>query len=220
MINKILFIILLTFSSTIIVAQEKEPHELLMMVTQEKEQHNLLHDSYDEQGEFEKGDVFLSALFGFDSETKGEEKDIALEVSTRVGYLFSERITGGIKLSLDNEKIEGENLHDIEIGHTLIGLFGRYDFTPHHRFSIFGEVGFDYLTSKRKEGNIEIKEDGYRIGMSPGITFFLNRNFAIEAFWGALEYRSKKVDGEAESTDQIIIGFDFEHINFGLAYKF
>ncbi|SED64454.1 Outer membrane protein beta-barrel domain-containing protein [Tenacibaculum sp. MAR_2010_89] len=178
------------------------------------------NDSYDEKGEFEEGDIFVSALFGFDSETKGNEKDIAVEFSGRLGYLFSNTLTGGIKLSLDNEIIEGTLHKNIDVSHTLIGLFGRYDFTPGHKFSIFGELGFDYLSSKSKDGNLEIKENGYKIGLSPGITYFLNKHFAIEAFWGALQYQTKKVNGEHESTHEFNIGIDFEHINFGLAYKF
>ncbi len=208
--SKMLFIFILIFSHALINAQEKENHE----------SSHESKDTYDERGEFEKGDIFISALFGFDKITKGEENDVELEMSGRLGYLITERVTGGVKISLENEKIEAEGLENEEIQKTLIGLFGRYDFTPHHKFSLFGEVGFDYITSKIEEGETEIEEEGFRVGMSPGITYFLNSHFAIEAFWGALEYRTSKVDGESESTDEIVIGFDFENINFGLAYKF
>ncbi|WP_271768029.1 outer membrane beta-barrel protein [Aquimarina algiphila] len=187
-----------------------------------KEEHHFAKD-YDKKGEFEQGDIFVSALFGFDSKKKGEEEDIKLELFTRVGYLISETIIGGIKLGYERESETeeiGTGLEESKSHNGLVGIFGRYDFTPGHKFSLFGELGVDYLTADKEVSGTKVKEDGYKVGLSPGLTYFLTDHFAIEAFWGALSYESTKVDGEEHSTDEIIVGFDFEHINFGLAYKF
>ncbi|WP_106794862.1 outer membrane beta-barrel protein [Aquimarina sp. Aq78] len=212
--KKILLLIITIASFSFANAQERHNNAT--------KEHHFAKD-YDKKGEFEQGDVFVSALFGFDSKTiknEGEEhKDIMLDVFTRVGYLISETVTGGVKFGYESEK-EEEGEEEIKSHHGLIGVFGRYDFTPGHKFSLFGELGVDYLTADIERNGLKNREKGYKIGLTPGLTYFLNDHFAIEALWGAISYESMKADKGEKSTDEIIVGFDFEHINFGLAYKF
>lgn len=165
--KKILLLIITIASFSFANAQERHNNAT--------KEHHFAKD-YDKKGEFEQGDVFVSALFGFDSKTiknEGEEhKDIMLDVFTRVGYLISETVTGGVKFGYESEK-EEEGEEEIKSHHGLIGVFGRYDFTPGHKFSLFGELGVDYLTADIERNGLKNREKGYKIWTHSWINIFL-----------------------------------------------
>lgn len=170
---------------------------------------------------FTKGDVFISGSFGFGSEKTGDNKTNTFNISPRVGYFVSENIAAGARINFSSEKRElGTNEETLSI--TTLGAFGRYYFSPTSKFSLFGELGVDYVASKfEEEGEPDAKLNGFGLGLAPGVSYFISNNFALEATWGILGYRTVKPDVDnAESTNNFDFGVNLDNINLGLVYKF
>ncbi|WP_378174534.1 porin family protein [Aquimarina sp. SS2-1] len=172
-----------------------------------------------QDGGFAKGDIFVSGSFGYDSESTGDNKNNTFSITPRVGFFVTENITVGARLGYTTQKIEvggGET----KINALNAGAFGRYYFTPSNKFSIFGELGLDYVSAKTEIASTDSTTDGFGINVGPGVSYFISDHFALEAFWGALGYATAKADGAADSTDLFTIGLDLDDINLGLVYKF
>ncbi len=168
---------------------------------------------------FANGDIFISGSFGYDSSSTGDAKDNTFEVSPRVGYFVAENIAIGARLGYTTRSQENGAGGEVDTNTFNVGGFGRYYFTPASKFSIFGEFGLDYFSSKVDVGAGDATTDGFGVGVGPGVSYFLGSNFAIEAFWGALAYASSNPE-QGESTDNFSIGLDLNDINLGLVYKF
>ncbi|WP_299180619.1 outer membrane beta-barrel protein [uncultured Aquimarina sp.] len=174
-----------------------------------------------QDGGFAKGDIFVSGSFGYNSTSTGDIKNNSFEFTPRVGFFVSENIAVGARLGFTTSKQEAPFTEDIKNNSFNAGAFGRYYFTPSSKFSVFGEVAFEYASSKQEQGTGELKINGFGLNVGPGVSYFLSDHFALEAFWGALAYATAKpdIDG-ADSTNAVSVGLDLDDINLGLVYKF
>jgi len=172
------------------------------------------------EGGFANGDVFISGAVGFGSSKTGEAKTNSFEVSPSVGFFVTPNIALGGRIGFSSEK-EEEGADELKTTAFTVGVFGRYYVTPASKFSLFGELAVDYGTSKVDDGTNDFKADGFGVQVAPGVSYFLGKNFAIEATWGVLGYSTVKPDVEgAESTNNFALGLNLRDINFGLVYKF
>ncbi|MFD2914391.1 outer membrane beta-barrel protein [Psychroserpens luteus] len=170
---------------------------------------------------FAEGDIFATGSIAFGSESEGDLKTNSFNFSPKAGYFVSENIAVGVALGVTTSKLEEPGFEDLKGNMFEAGVFGRYYFTPAKQFSIFGELGANYETSKLEQGPNELKNDGFNIGLAPGISYFVSDCFALEASFGVLNYATNEddIDG-AESTDTFSFGLDLTDINFGIVYKF
>jgi len=170
---------------------------------------------------FSKGDIFISGSFGLNSQSTGDIKNSSFQFTPRVGFFVADNIAVGARLGFTSGKQEVPFTEELKTSAINAGAFGRYYFTPSSKFSIFGEFGLEYASSKQEQGNTELKINGFGVNVGPGVSYFLSDHFALEAFWGAIAYATAKpdVDG-AESTDAISFGVNLDDINLGLVYKF
>lgn len=169
---------------------------------------------------FAKGDIFISGQFGYNSEKEGDRKNNTFTITPKLGYFISENIAIGPKLGYQSNSQEFAGGGELDINTFSLGAFGRYYFTPSTKFSLFGEFGVAYQSGKSDNGTTEITIDGFNLGGGPGISYFLNHNFALELFWGILEYSTLEPDNGGESIDNFNIGVGFDDLNLGLVYKF
>lgn len=177
---------------------------------------------------FAQGSTFITGAVGFGSDKTGDAKTNEFTISPSVGYFVTSNIAIGARVGFTSAKVSDEvanvNVEEKTDAFTA-GVFGRYYWMPASKFSIFAELGADYGTSKSTTktplGDFESKFNGFNIGFAPGINYFLNKNFALEAKWGVLGYSSVKpdVDG-AISTNSFDFGVNLSDINLGLVYKF
>ena len=171
---------------------------------------------------FAQGSTFITGAVGFASESIAEEKTSEFTIAPSVGYFVTPNIAIGAKLgytSLKNEEGSYEETTDL----LTAGVFGRYYWMPASKFSIFAELGADYrsLTEDDNITSNEYKSNGFAIQLAPGMNYFLNNNFALEAKVGVLGYSSDKPDYTgAEATDNFNIGLNLNDITLGLVYKF
>ena len=172
-------------------------------------------------GGFAKGDVFATGSVGFGSEKEGDVKDNTFSFSPKAGYFVTENIAVGVALGLTTTKNEVPNVEDFKTNMFEVGAFGRYYFTPAKQFSIFGELGANFESSKAEQGSNELKNNGFNLGVAPGISYFVSDCLSLEASFGVLNYSTNEddIDG-AESTDSFNFGLNLSDINFGITYKF
>ena len=171
---------------------------------------------------FAQGSTFITGAVGFASESIADEKTSGFTIAPSVGYFVTPNIAIGAKLgytSLKNEEGSDEETTDL----LTAGVFGRYYWMPASKFSIFAELGADYRSVTEDDNTIsnEYKSNGFAIQLAPGMNYFLNNNFALEAKVGVLGYSSDKPDYTgAEATDNFNIGLNLNDITLGLVYKF
>ena len=149
-----------------------------------------------------------------------------------MGGFTSDNFALGIIIGYEKGNPEGlEYLNDAKLKIFKIGIFGRKYYQIASKFSVFleGNISYDTATIEYESFSYynnpttieENKYNGYAISISPGISYFLNKHFALEANWGILQYSSSKLEEEdAESVDTFTIGLDFEDLSFALLYKF
>lgn len=157
-----------------------------------------------------------------------EEDDFALTVSTgafgsktgdveQSGYNFQfsnamfliKHVTVGLKFGFNGISSVNDNFS--------FGVFSRYYFTPEKRFSIYGNLGFDYMTQKKDNeiGNSSV------IKITPGVSYFLNENIIIEAGIGGFGFNSTIVKDEEASihTNKLFFGTDLSSLQFGIVFR-
>lgn len=178
------------------------------------------------EGGFSNGDVFISGSVGFSSTKTGNQKDNGFEIAPSVGFFVTNNIVLGGRLGYSSNKQENDqDGFDVETKSNSfqVGAFGRYYFTPASKFSFFGELGVDYVTTK-SEINVPVSEEykvnGFAVQVAPGVSYFLNNRLALEATFGILGYATAKPDFPgAEKTNVFNFGLDTRDISLGIIYK-
>ena len=167
---------------------------------------------------FLKGNSFISGSFDFQSETIGSVTKTNIAFSPRYGYFISDKIVLGGKLSIGQNKTTDSIV--IENNSVIsVGVFTRYYSSPQSRFSLFGQLGFNFNTQTENISKSNV--NGFDLGLSPGISYFLSDKFAIEATFGQLGFKTSKPDvAGAESTNNVNFEMNLSSVGFGLNYKF
>ena len=174
-------------------------------------------------GGFSKGSMFVSGAFSIDSEKTGDAKSSDFEIAPKFGYFVTDNIAIGGKLGYTSMK--EENAAGVEIQDDVkftVGAFGRYYFTPASQFSLYGQFGFDYSTVEDKLSVVDSKENEIDVRLGLGLSYFLNKNWAIEASWAGLGYTTNDNGGGTgvDSTDSFNLDADLRSFGFGVLYKF
>ena len=169
---------------------------------------------------FRPGDLFVTGSVGFGSEATGDNKSNSFNVSPRLGYFVEDNIALGVAIGYMSGKQESPGIADVKTTEFSAGVFGRYYVTPANNFSLFGELGLDYINSKIK-ADTEDTSNAFRIALAPGINYFVSEHFALEAKFGILSYRTDNPDADGvKNTDQFNIGLNLSDINIGAIYRF
>lgn len=168
-------------------------------------------------GGFAQGDVFITGSVGYASHSSGDTEANHFEIAPSAGYFVSENIALGLRIGYMSDKSEVGNTTTEELSTLILGAFGRYYFMPADQFSIFGELGLNYLSVNNDIGGGEA--NGFGLALAPGISYFVSSNFALEARFGILGYQTVEPDG-GESNDTFSFGVDMKDISLGIVYKF
>ena len=172
---------------------------------------------------FVKGDTFITGAVGYASTKTGNDKTNAFTVAPSAAYFVTPNVAVGARvgyLNLTND----DSIVKTKLDQFSAGIYGRYYWMAASRFSIFAELGADYTNSSYDDGivpTVKAKSNGFGVAFAPGINYFLDNNFALEAKVGVAGYSSDKPDfAGAKSTDNFSIGLNLNDITLGLVYKF
>ncbi len=172
---------------------------------------------------FAQGNTFITGAVGYTSTTVDNEKVSGFTISPSVGYFVSPNVALGAKLGYTNGKSE-EGSYEETLDLFTAGVFARYYWMPASKFSVFAELGADYRNTTADDNtpnSTKYKANGFGLQLAPGMNYFLNNNFALEAKVGILGYSSDKPDyAGADATDNFNVGLNLNDITLGLVYKF
>ncbi|PCE63750.1 outer membrane beta-barrel protein [Sediminicola luteus] len=169
----------------------------------------------------QKGDVAVSGNFAFGADKVGDLKTDQFEFSPSLGLMISDHVALGAGFKVGNLKKEVADEADIKLNNFSAGVFGRYYFTPKKRFTLFVQGELDYVRKKEKQGGNEINAKGFATALSGGMTFWMSKNFALEASLGVLSFERSKPDySGAPVTKKTEFGAGLQDVKVGLIYKF
>lgn len=81
--------------------------------------------------------------------------------------------------------------------------------------------GLPVTTETQSISQDKNKINSFGVSIKPGLDYFLNKNWSIEATIGNFGYQTTKVDVDgAKSTDNFNFGVNLKEINFGVKYVF
>jgi hypothetical protein len=169
---------------------------------------------------FNKKDMFISGSFGFESNSI---KDGSVKTSSSsfffsptLGYFISDNIAIGGGLSFLNAPLDvgGDQIDVTSIG---VRMLSRYYINPGKKFSPFGQIsiGFGMVNP---EVETESDFNTFDVGVSPGINYFLNNKFSVEATVGRIGYTAFSANGFSQTN--LGLSFDLSNISLGLNFKF
>lgn len=170
---------------------------------------------------YAKGNRFLSGGFSLSSynDKDTDEKASSFSISPRVGYFVSDHVAAGIGIGFGSQTAQVGSTDTKETNTLKLGAFARYYTNPAERFSVFAHLGFDYMTEDDKI--TEVKENGMDAFISPGISYFVRNNLAIEATFGRLGYSATRKDIEGVKGSNVLdLDINLTSLSFGMAWKF
>ncbi len=199
-----------------------------------------------------KGNVLITGDLAVNTKTNKETgnfgsnvtKTRSFSIIPNVSYFVTDRLAIGLALGYGRTSIKEENnpsnsvpyLNTIVTKITL-GPIVRYFIPLGKKFYFYGEGGFNMEFNNRDYyvgGLINFEnptQDGirfkantvrYNIGIRPGITYFLNNRFALDASFGLLgiQNETEKQPENKYKTTEFIFSFIPNSLTFGLSYRF
>ena len=171
---------------------------------------------------FSKGSTFVSGGFSLTSTNNKNTnvKTSGFGIEPKIGYFVSEKIAIGAKFGYASDKSKNATVDLSDDSTMSVGVFGRYYTTASSQFSLFGQLGFDYVTIKDNMTD-GMTVNGWGLAFTPGINYFVSDNWAVEATIGSLGYGSAKADvAGAKEVSAFDLSLDLRAISFGVNYKF
>lgn len=179
---------------------------------------------------FGVSDVFVSGTIEYSSSTNNNSsaEGKVFTFAPKAGYFLTEDIALGLQVGYSSEQNRSANIITLDEDRFSIGAFGRYYVSPASKFSVFGQLGVNYVTAKQlvpatvpAQGIVENKANGFNFAIAPGMNYFVSNHFAIEVFMGVIGYDSMKPDvGGAKRINKFNAGISLDNLNVGLLYKF
>lgn len=154
---------------------------------------------------FRSGDIFISGSFGYVSKKEGDVSTSKTSILPSLGYFLKDNIALVGTIGFENTDAGGTSTSAF-----VIGAAARYYVTPAAKFSLFGQAGIGFKSAK----DLTV----LTIGVKPGLNYFLNDHFSVEATVGEIGIINTSV-GSNSNTD-FNFGADLSQIGLGLNYKF
>ncbi len=249
--KKIFFIVCFLTSSLFgtLMAQEKE-------ASKEYTPYELLSSYYNNEFKpFKKRNVYLGLSFNLEDRNQTNLTNILgtiiqgdrnnFDLSLKGGYYTGDYGMVGLNLNIYQQKFSGDLFQEpdtlqsntISRGYAFTPNFrSSVPLTDNNRLSFFTELGVRIgfgNSLQRSIKNVDEVEKTYssdfdfRIGISPGVTFFVMESFAFEIQLDVLGYelqsKNKSVNGGVSSRDvrqNVDFQIDLLSLQLGLAYNF
>ncbi|MFV0268642.1 MAG: outer membrane beta-barrel protein [Draconibacterium sp.] len=218
--------------------------------------YELISSYYETQfNPFRKSNVYLGLAFSVQN-SKLENTDYLIKqvlegsrdkfsVLLKGGYYLGDYIMVGLNLSYSENEFRGvifqspDTIHSNSISRGFMitpNIRPSFPLTPNERLSFFTEIGLTYgrnHTLKRDITRLDEVDKSYetvntfRVGISPGVTFFAMENFAFEVRFDVLGYSMTVADksvNDGLKSHEVRHNVDFEinllTLDLGLSYYF
>ncbi|ASW73369.1 opacity protein [Chryseobacterium piperi] len=179
-----------------------------------------------------QGTTYLSGTVGYSS-TENNNNDRKVDnfrVIPTVGYFVGTNVAIGVgvgyasnvdKMTVDNAYTKTRN------SAVVVEPFARKYWTLGEKFYIFGQlsVPMEFGTDKRDVSilnnttSTKATYNAFGVSIKPGLDYFLNKNWTIEATIGDFGYSNFKYKN-AKSIDNYRFGLDLASVSIGVKYVF
>ena len=95
---------------------------------------------------FAQGNTFITGAVGFNSVKTGNVKENNFTISPSIGYFVTPNVALGARVGYNNGT-EDNGVVKSTLDTFTAGVFGRYYWMPASKFSIFAELGVDYMNT-------------------------------------------------------------------------
>lgn len=195
-----------------------------------------------------KGTTYLSGSVGYSQEERnnGDNKTENFNVLPTVGYFVAPNLAVGLGIGYQTQKdtditrtqLGGATIvstNEVKEPAFVVAPFVRKYWTLSDKLFIFGQLAVPMQFGKTETENTTVATSGSttstssisseakytQIGVTvkPGLDYFLNKNWSIEATIGEFGYNNyKPKDGDA--TNNYNFGLNLSSVTFGVKYVF
>lgn len=161
--------------------------------------------------------------------TSYETNNLNFSFSPKAGYAISDNFIIGLGLGYSYQNFEGSEdsfIKNMKSNSLSVFPYVRKHYNMSSKFSLYlqGEIKYSKSWFKQDDKNYNTSTDNNLfIGIRPGINYFLNKNFALEASIGSLGYSKSKIIGytsEELKRESFSLSLNSSNMFFGLSYYF
>jgi len=134
-----------------------------------------------------------------------------------VGYNLNENWAIGTSIGYLYNYNDGEKINAV-----VVAPYARYTYAKFDAVSLFLDGGFGFQTYKvsPKHGKSGDSQNGWQIGIKPGVKVDLTSKLSFVAHVGFFGYQDSDDDVSAWGEDGFGFKLDGSNLNFGLYYNF
>lgn len=181
-----------------------------------------------------KGTTYVSGVVGYSSveNNNNDRKVDNFAVVPTVGYFVAPNLAVGLGVGYASniDKTTYENGYDKEtMSAFVVEPFVRKYWTLGEKLYIFGQlsVPMEFGTEKYEENednttvSNKVNYNAFGVSIKPGLDYFLNKNWTIEATIGEFGYNTSKYDVEgAKNVNNFNFGLNLANVGIGVKYVF
>lgn len=174
---------------------------------------------------FAKGNIALTGAASYSSSDNGATTNSTTSNFTfkpSAMYMVQDNI--GINAGIGFNSVSSPSgVTTFDQSQFMFGVGGNYYFMK-GQFSPYLGLGFSYGmgTSKLATATVENKFNTLNIALTPGVNYFVAKNWSLSASIGSLGYTSMSTTPAGStvstSTSNMNIGVDFTSLGFGISY--
>lgn len=183
-----------------------------------------------------KGRTFITGSVGYSNDDNSNEYSVkSFNIKPTFGYFVTNDIAVGLGIGYENSKVTSVSSYNLGNQVILVTYENKADaffinpmvrkyWNIGDKLYLFGQfdINFSKGTSESyftgsTPSKVDIKTLGFNV--KPGLDYFLNKNWTLEATIGNLGYTTVKRD-DVKSKEKFDLGVSFSNINFGLKYIF
>lgn len=185
-----------------------------------------------------KGKTFITGTIGYETiennNSSGEQSVKTFTFQPTIGYFIANDIAIGLGIGFSNAKntINQNYFYGTQIVNTsytqedsrffIMPLIRKY-WGLGDKLYFFGQFDANYGTGKSKtimnNSTTESKTSSYGFNLRPGLDYFFNKNWSIEATIGSVGYNSYKFENN-QPNDNFSLKLNLSSIGFGAKYVF
>ena len=178
-----------------------------------------------------KGTTYITGQVGYEGTTNNNnnESEGTFSIVPNVGYFVDTNVAVGLGIGYTNTTAKA-TIGNVEakdiVSAFVVEPYARKYWNLGEKLYIFGQlsVPMAFGTYKEEKAGQEIYKtnvNSYGVVVAPGLDYFINKNWSIEATIGKFGYQSTKVDVEgAKNIENYGFGLDLNNIKFGVKYIF
>ena len=181
-----------------------------------------------------KGTTYVSGVVGYSSvdNNNNDNKVDNFAVVPTVGYFVAPNLAVGLGVGYASttDKTTFEGGYDKEtLSAFVVEPFVRKYWTLGDKLYFFGQLSvpmeFGNEKYEEKVGNTtesdKVKYNSFGVSVKPGLDYFLNKNWTIEATIGEFGYNTSKYDVDgAKNVNSFNFGLNLANVGIGVKYVF